>query len=486
MILRRMRPGREAQCESPRAATPARGAAHSAGKGKAKKAAALLLLPALLLTLTGCGSAPGAAPSSEPAGNVTGEPLRAIFPLEEIKMSFPGGSGTVTFRYEKETRTAVRETALQENTTIPLITPATYRTVETYHFTGDGLPETYSLVEMPEGAGNRDDPDDPNGEKNSPEGGSDGSAETASGESGDTGENAESSEAGEAGKMLLFRRFLYENGRLSALLEETPGEASGENGGASEQGSDGASEKNGTNPAAGEQDGAETEAEAGTGTKEKRIYKRLFRGAGAGTGASTGASAGYISGAALYATEISSFETVDENFLPPGQDALIRRESYVIGAGGLPMEISRPGEDEKIFFTYTLEGRSIVKRTIKYEYHSYSLWNAEYSYDYDEKGRVSRIEWTIRYNPLDEDSNWSSGTGYPALPEGCLLPNEGSYSMTLRYAEGVPSYFAAVCEELRLGSLEQGYSADLFLPLLSPSVKTALRKAGDGTSPEGE
>lgn len=84
---------------------------------------------------------------------MTGEPLRAIFPLEEIKMSFPGGSGAVTFRYEKETRTAVRETVLQENTTIPLVTPATCRTVETYRFTGDGLPETYSLVEMPEGAG---------------------------------------------------------------------------------------------------------------------------------------------------------------------------------------------------------------------------------------------------------------------------------------------------------------------------------------------
>lgn len=73
---------------------------------------------------------------------MTGEPLRAIFPLEEIKMSFPGGSGAVTFRYEKETRTAVRETVLQENTTIPLVTPATCRTVETYRFTGDGLPET--------------------------------------------------------------------------------------------------------------------------------------------------------------------------------------------------------------------------------------------------------------------------------------------------------------------------------------------------------
>lgn len=280
--------------------------------------------------------------------------------------------------------------------------------------------------------------------------------------------------------MLFFRRFLYENGRLSALLEETPGEATGENGGAPGQGTDSASGRDGAEPAAGEQDSAEEKAEAGT--EAKRIYKRFFR--GAGDGSRTG---GYITGTALYTTGTSPLEAVDNTFLPPGQDALIARESYVIGAGGLPMEISRPGEDEKIFCTYTLDGRSIVKRTIKYEYHGYSLWNAEYSYAYDEKGRVSRIEWTIRYNPLDEDSSRASGTGYPALPEGGLLPTAGSYSMTLRYAEGVPSYFAAVCEELRLGSLEQGYSADLFLPLLSPRVKTgASQKAGDGTSPEGE
>lgn len=79
LILRRMRNGRKA----PRAAP-------GAEKKKAKKAAVLMLLPALLLTLAGCGKAPEKAPSSEPAGNVTGEPLRAIFPLEEIKMSFPG------------------------------------------------------------------------------------------------------------------------------------------------------------------------------------------------------------------------------------------------------------------------------------------------------------------------------------------------------------------------------------------------------------
>lgn len=81
--------------------------------------------------------------------------------------------------------------------------------------------------------------------------------------------------------MLFFRRFLYENGRLSALLEETPGEATGENGGAPGQGTDSASGRDGAEPAAGEQDSAEEKTEAGT--EAKRIYKRFFRGAGDGS-----------------------------------------------------------------------------------------------------------------------------------------------------------------------------------------------------------
>lgn len=60
--------------------------------------------------------------------------------------------------------------------------------------------------------------------------------------------------------MLFFRRFLYENGRLSALLEETPGEATGENGGRAGQGTDSGIRKGRAEPAAGEQDSAEEES----------------------------------------------------------------------------------------------------------------------------------------------------------------------------------------------------------------------------------
>ena len=385
----------------------------------------------LSLSLCACGQETPEVLENEPPSSVvtpSGSPLRAVYPISEIKLNFPGGNGTIVYSYFPSTRTVVRETVLTEDVMIPGVTPESAETTETYLFNSNGRLESYLLEEKQRYTATAD--------------------EAGSGSA--TSETVEIT----VDRTLFRRQFLYENGQLAALIEETPASDSAAVGqtiekrfSRGEQGFINGAVAYLIQESTKEPPAEDPDSDTDSGTSQLMAVDLASL------------TSGELASGGRDSSE--SDDSARSSNAPENDGGPLYRERYEIGAGGLPMYLYGPTEGEVTGVSYTLAGRSIVGRQMRYSFDGQPIWTARYTYGYDEAGRVARIDWTIRY-----EEGWS-GQG----PDTLLLPVEGSYSMTLSYESNAPSYMAAACEELRIGSLEQGQSADRDVRLLGPEVR---------------
>lgn len=387
-------------------------------------ALALALLAGAALSCGERGGSPGEGDSSSASAisRAPGAPVRTVRPLSAVSLAFPGGSGSVAYTYDVETRTATRLATYRESSSVPGEAVPSSRTIETMTFTEKGLPLLSREVALAD------------------------SADPAAFYSG--GEpllappgTALADTPGAVGCVTAVRRYFYEDGALTAALADEAGVRR-----AISYRSDEA--------------GNLTEAVSFPDERDPALEFALpFTLPPESSAESTARAQIGAEGLPMSLTR--------------EREGLTERLTYTYELDG--RHIARRT------VVYFADDTPLWRASFSYNYdESGRLSRAAWTITYDVSGEggvpspTDNTTAPAAPNPDAASSGEGGATADPAslASRGAVLPVEGGYAASFTYADGgaAPLYMAAACPELRQGGLEMGVSPDLQPSLLCPQV----------------